>query len=110
MDGVRNTNASSLPYPLAAGRPFWQNSAALELDGKMASVFAPTAVIVAVTHAHPGPSFALHRASSSHRVATAGAPFEEDLASASTSSGDYDRDVSQSAASPLSRRLRHAVR
>ncbi|CAM9887690.1 unnamed protein product [Ectocarpus fasciculatus] len=39
----------------------------------------------------------------------AGAPFEEGFASASTSSGDYDRDVSQVAASPLSRRLRRAL-
>ncbi|CAN0204801.1 unnamed protein product [Ectocarpus sp. 4 AP-2014] len=39
----------------------------------------------------------------------AGAPFEEGLAPASTSSGDYDRDVSQAAASLLSRRLRRAL-
>ncbi|CAN0484485.1 unnamed protein product, partial [Ectocarpus sp. 12 AP-2014] len=36
-----------------------------------------------------------------------GAPFEEGLAPSST--GDYDRDVSQAAASPLSRRLRRAL-
>ncbi|CAM9294783.1 unnamed protein product [Ectocarpus sp. 6 AP-2014] len=39
----------------------------------------------------------------------AGALFEEGLAPASTSSGEYDRDVSQAAASPLSRRLRRAL-